>query len=110
MTGSRILIFRLEQAVEQVIDIATHLVSARNLPRPGTVKGLFVILGKEKILSNGVSGAMVKAVGFRNMAVHEYEEEKFDVKRVFRDYKDDVRDLKKFCAEVVEILEGEGKK
>lgn len=102
-----LLVFRLEQAVEQAIDIATHLVSAKGLPRPGTLKELFVALDKAKILSKETTIAMTKAVGFRNIAVHEYEEVKFDIKKVYRDYKDDVRDLKRFCNEVVAILEKE---
>ena len=103
-----LLVFRLEQAVEQAIDVATHLVSAKGVSRPGGLADLFAVLGKERVLSEEVSGAMVKAVGFRNIAVHEYEEEKFDVKRVYGDYKDDLRDLKRFCAEVVGILEKDG--
>lgn len=103
-----LLVFRLEQAVEQAIDIATHLVSALRLPRPGKSKELFEALGKVGVVSGEISGAMEKAVGFRNIAVHEYDDVKFDVKRVYRDYKNDVRDLKKFCAIVVEYLEKTG--
>ncbi len=102
-----LLVFRLEQAVEQAIDIATHLVSAKGLPRPGTLKELFGALGKAKMLPEEITKAMTKAVGFRNIAVHEYDDVKFDIKKVYRDYKDDVRDLKKFCAEVVRLLEKE---
>ena len=102
-----LLVFRLEQAVEQAIDIATHLVSAKGLPRPGTLKELFGALGKAKILPEETTEAMTKAVGFRNIAVHEYDDVKFDIKKVYRDYNDDIRDMKKFCAEVVEFLEKE---
>ncbi len=102
-----LLVFRLEQAVEQAIDIATHLVSAKGLPRPGTLKELFGALGKAKILPEETTEAMTKAVGFRNIAVHEYDDVKLDIKKVYRDYNDDIRDMKKFCAEVVEFLEKE---
>ncbi len=100
-----LLVFRLEQTVEQAIDIATHVVSALDLPRPGTLKELFGTLGKKKVLTVKTSKAMEKAVGFRNMAVHEYEDVKFDIKKVYRDYKDDILEMKKFCAEVVSFLE-----
>lgn len=103
-----LLVFRLEQAVEQAIDIATHLVSALGLPRPGKLKELFEALGKKGLVSKEIGEAMVRAVGFRNIAVHEYDDIKFDIKQVYRDYKDDVRDLKKFCARVVEYLEKTG--
>ena len=102
-----LLVFRLEQATEAAIDIATHIISAKKLPRPENLKGLFEVLGEGKILTGETAEAMIKAVGFRNIAVHEYDDVKFDIKRVYGDYKDDVRDLKRFCAEVVEILEKE---
>src|SRR3989344_550193 len=64
-----------------------------------------LVLGKNKYLSAQTAEAMAKAVGFRNIAIHDYDDEKFDIKEVYRDYKDDIRDMKKFCAEVVSFLE-----
>jgi len=45
-----LLVFRLEQATEAAIDIATHIISAKKLPRPENLKGLFEVLGEGKIL------------------------------------------------------------
>ena len=99
------LVFELIQCVELATDIATHIISSENLPRPDTHKEVFMILGKNKYLSAQTAEAMAKAVGFRNIAIHDYDDEKFDIKEVYRDYKDDIRDMKKFCAEVVSFLE-----
>jgi len=99
------LVFELIQCVELATDIATHIISSENLPRPDTHKEVFLILGKNKYLSAQTAEAMAKAVGFRNIAIHDYDDEKFDIKEVYRDYKDDIRDMKKFCAEVVSFLE-----
>jgi|SRR3989344_5102162 len=104
-----LVVFRLMQSVEQALDIASHLVAAYGFPRPDTAKDMFLALGRKRLLSNEVAKAMAKAVGFRNIAAHEYMEEIFDVEKVYRDYKDDIRDLKRFCEEVVGILEGEEK-
>lgn len=101
------LVFELIQCVELATDIATHIISSENLPRPDTHKEVFLVLGKSKYLSTETAEAMAKAVGFRNIAIHDYGDEKFDIKEVYRDYKDDIRDTKKFCAEVVEFLERE---
>ena len=101
------LAFDLIQCVELLTDIATHIIAANDLPRPETHKEVFLNLGKAGYLSKGTAEAMGSAVGFRNIAVHEYDDVKFDPAKVYRDYKDDVRDAKKFCAEVVEILEKE---
>lgn len=99
------LTFELIQCVELATDIATHIISAENLPRPETHKEVFLSLGKAGYLSTETAKAMAKAVGFRNVAIHEYDDEEFDSSQVYQDYKNDVADLKKFCAEIVTILE-----
>ena len=99
------LTFELIQCVELATDIATHIISAENLSRPDTHKEVFLILGKEGYLTKETAEGMAKAVGFRNIAVHEYDDVKFDIKQVYGDYKDDVRDLRRFCAEAVGFLE-----
>lgn len=101
------LMFDLIQCVELATDIATHIIAANDLPRPETHKEVFLNLGKAGYLSKETAEAMSNAVGFRNIAIHEYDDVKFDPAKVYRDYKDDVRDTKKFCAETVEILEKE---
>ena len=105
----RMLVFRLMQCVEIAIDIAAHLVAAHELPMPESAKEMFLTLGKKKILSTDVAETMSNAVGFRNLAAHEYDEPEFNIKVVFRDYKSDILDLKRFAKEVVEVLEGEKK-
>lgn len=101
------LMFDLIQCVELATDIATHIIAANDLPRPETHKEVFLNLGKEGYLSKEIAEAMGKAVGFRNIIIHEYDDVEFDPAKVYRDYKDDVRDTKKFCAEIVAILEKE---
>lgn len=98
------LVFRLTQAVEAAIDVGTHLVSALEIARTETARDVFEELAKNKILSKDTAEAMGKAVGFRNLAVHEYDEESFDIREVYRDYKNDIVDLRRFITEVMEYL------
>ena len=56
--------FRLQQSVETCIDIATHIVSALNIPRKETAKDAFLVLGKEGIIDKKLVARMGKR-GFR---------------------------------------------
>lgn len=100
-----LLTFRLVQCVEIAIDIATHIIAALNLPRKETAKEAFLFLGQGGILSKKTALALSKAAGFRNLAAHEYDEATFNVGEVFKDYKNNVKELKLFSAEIVKFTE-----
>jgi uncharacterized protein YutE (UPF0331/DUF86 family) len=68
-----IIILNLQRAVQFVIDIATHIVSTEELGVPQTLKDLFQLLEKHQILEHDLSSKMQKMVGFRNIAVHDYQ-------------------------------------
>lgn len=98
------LVFRLVQAVEAAIDIATHIISNLEITRPESYKDLFLSLNKQNILTQKTAHEMAQAAGFRNLAVHEYDGQKFDYDQVKRDYLSDVVTLNNFCAEIIEFL------
>lgn len=99
-----LLVFRLVRCVELAIDIATHIIASMKLPRKESTKEIFLLLGERRILSKSTAEAMSKAAGFRNLAVHEYDTEEFNVVQVFKDYKNDIKDLKAFSNEVSSFL------
>lgn len=69
-----ILALNLTRAVQLSADIAAHLVASTDLPPPDTMGQVFSTLGKANIISAELAERMVKAVGFRNLAVHNYDE------------------------------------
>ena len=97
-----LLTFRLQQAVEIAIDIATHIISTLELEKPETARSSFEVLAKYKIISDDMSKKMMLAVSFRNIVVHKYED--FDFNQVFLDYKIDIDNLKVFIGEVIKYL------
>lgn len=99
-----LLVFRLVRCVELAIDITTHIVASLKFPRKESTKEIFLLLGEKKILSKSTAEAMSKAAGFRNLAVHEYDTEEFNISQVFKDYKKDIKDLKRFSKEVGEFI------
>ncbi len=98
-----LLTFRLQQAVETCIDIATHIIAGLNLPRKESSKDAFLVLGKQGIIDETLASRMGKAADFRNRVVHGYNN--FDFSILFHDYKDDLNDLKNFGAQTVRFLE-----
>lgn len=97
-----LLTFRLQQAVEISIEIATHIISSLELEKPETARSSFEVLSKHKIISDDLSKKMMLAVSFRNIVVHQYED--FDFNQFFRDYKDDIECLKIFIGEIIKYI------
>lgn len=98
-----LLTFRLQQAVETCIDIATHIIAQLDSPQKETAKDAFLYLGERKITNKELSEKMGKAADFRNRVVHGYND--FDFRLLFKDYKNNIKDLKEFGAEIVKYLE-----
>jgi len=95
--------FRLQQAVETSIDIATHIIASLSLERKERAKDAFLLLGKEKIIDKNLAQKMGKAADFRNRVVHGYND--FDFSLLFKDYRNDVTDLRNFGNQILEYLE-----
>lgn len=94
--------FRLQQSVETAIDIANHLASTLPLPQRDTAADVFLLLGQEKIIPRAVANKMKGACGFRNLVVHHYGQ--IDFRKLYRDYKDDLEDLRNFAKAVFRFL------
>lgn len=69
-----IFVLNLQRAIQTCIDVAAHIIKQRSMPIPKTLREYFSLLFDEGILSESLSANMCNMVGFRNIAVHEYEE------------------------------------
>ncbi len=98
-----LIVFRLQQAVETCIDIAAHIIAGLDAPRKETAKDAFVFLGEKRIINKELSLKMGKATDFRNRVVHGYNN--FDLKLLFKDYKEDLKDLRQFGAGILKYIE-----
>ena len=68
-----IVALNLTRAVQLSVDIAAHYLSGASIPPPQTMGEAFIQLHQLGILTLEQSERMRKAVGFRNIAVHNYE-------------------------------------
>jgi len=68
------IILNLQRACEASIDLAMHIVAVKKLGLPQQSRDAFTLLEAEGILSSPLSDKMKAMVGFRNIAVHDYQE------------------------------------
>jgi len=94
--------FNLHLAIENCIDLAAHIISEEGLGVPGSASEMFYLLEENNYLSPKLTEKMVKAVGLRNLIVHEYV--KIDLKRLFEIVHKDTQDLKDYIVSVLKKL------
>jgi uncharacterized protein YutE (UPF0331/DUF86 family) len=68
-----IIVLNLTRAVQVCVDIGTHLISATESIPPRSMGEVFSALERLGTISQETATAMRKAVGFRNIAVHNYD-------------------------------------
>ena len=68
-----IVALNLSRAVQICVDIGGHLISGLDEPAPDTMGQTFDILARAGVLDENLAHSLKKAVGFRNIAVHNYD-------------------------------------
>ena len=94
--------FNMHLAIQNCMDIAAHVISDGGLGVPDSAGDMFFLLHENGYLSADLAERMVKAVGFRNLLVHEYE--KIDLQRLHQAAEKNVDDLLAFLASIFSKL------
>lgn len=94
---------RMQNALESCIDVATHLAAGLQLPRQEYASDIFLLLGKNKVISQGMAKKFKSIVGFRNILVHNYAD--INYKLAYSNLSEKLQDLKQFAKEILEFLE-----
>ena len=66
-------ILNIQRAVEACIDISNRLVKLNNLGVTKSARESFELLKKQNIIEENTAIKMQKMIGFRNIAVHDYQ-------------------------------------
>ena len=98
-----ILSINLERAVQLCVDVGAHLIADFEVPPPQTMGAVFDILVAEGLVSVETGIALRKAVGFRNLSVHAYDQ--VDWARVFTIVHERLDDFRYFAQAVVKHLD-----
>lgn len=73
------IILNLQRACEACIDLAMHIVSELNLGVPQSSRDVFDMLHESGIIDDDLNVRMKAMVGFRNVAVQDYQSIKVEI-------------------------------
>ena len=93
-----VLVLNLSRAVQLCVDIAAHLLTDSRQPVPATMGETFASLAASGTIEAALASRLRRAVGFRNIAVHNYEVIDWDI--VFALAGDPLADFEQFAAAV----------
>jgi uncharacterized protein YutE (UPF0331/DUF86 family) len=92
LTRQDSIILNLQRACEASIDLAMALVKVHRLGPPQEIRHAFELLQDAGLLDAALAARMARMVGFRNVAVHDYQRLNLDVvKAIILDRLDDFR-------------------
>lgn len=73
------IILNIQRAIQASIDMGSHIIRIKKLGIPQTSSEVFSILSENKIIPNDLSINLQKMIGFRNIAVHDYQKLDLDI-------------------------------
>lgn len=73
------IILNIQRACEASIDLAMHIVSEKKLGLPKTSREAFKLLQEANIIDERLAKTLMNMVGFRNIAVHDYQTIELDI-------------------------------
>lgn len=79
------IVLNLQRACEAAIDLAMHVTRIRRLGLPGDAREAFTLLERAHLIPADVANRMRAMVGFRNIAVHQYQDLQLPVLRAILD-------------------------
>jgi uncharacterized protein YutE (UPF0331/DUF86 family) len=79
LTRQDAAVLNLQRACEAALDMAQRVISLQGWGIAETSKDLFTLLQRHSVISAAVAKTLTNMVGFRNLAVHDYEELNYDI-------------------------------
>lgn len=73
------IILNIQRACEASIDLAMHIVSERKLGIPKASREGFKLLEEAGLIDSSLAKTLMNMVGFRNIAVHDYQALEVDI-------------------------------
>ena len=79
----------------RAVQLSVHIIAESNSPPPDTMGATFDTLSDNLIIDQALAIRMKRAVGFRNVAIHNYRE--IDWVIVYRICQDNLKDFKEYA-------------
>jgi len=95
-----IVLFNLQIAIQNCIDIGSHIISDEGLGVAGSTSEIFYILQENGYIDAQLTEKIITAVGFRNLVAHEYGN--LDLAKVYQIVHEDIEDIEFFIRTILE--------
>lgn len=95
------IVLNLQRACEACIDAAMHLVRIHRLGLPTSSRQVFQLLAQAGLIDQGLAKQLMAMVGFRNIAVHAYQELDMDIVRGILEHR--LADLAAFARRLIAL-------
>ena len=96
------IILNIQRAVESCIDISMHIVSKKKLGIPQNSRDAFEVMNHNGLISDELLKNIKGMIGFRNIAVHNYQKLNLDViQKVIENH---LGDFEEFTSQVSKFL------
>lgn len=95
------IILNIQRACEASIDLAMHIVSERKLGVPKASREGFKLLQEAGLIDATLAKTLMNMVGFRNIAVHDYQTLELDILQAILDKH--INDFKDFTKVVLRL-------
>ncbi|MDX1585068.1 MAG: DUF86 domain-containing protein [Thermoanaerobaculia bacterium] len=99
LTKQDSILLNLQRACKATIGSAMHLVRTKRLGVPQESRQAFELLMEADLLGEALGERMIRMVGFRNIAIHEYR--KLDLEIVRQIVEERLSDLRDFAGWVI---------
>ncbi|QEK11269.1 DUF86 domain-containing protein [Crassaminicella thermophila] len=85
------IILNIQRACEACIDLAMHVVSISKMGIPQSSRDAFELLNKNEIIDDTLTKNLKAMIGFRNIAVHNYQAVNLDIiEKIIKYHLDDM--------------------
>lgn len=96
------IVLNIQRAVEATIDIAMYIVATKKLGIPKSSRDAFEVLAHNEIIDNEILEKLKDMIGFRNIAVYNYQKLNLDIlQKVIENNLDDFGEFIYFINKVI---------
>lgn len=96
-----LIVLNIQRAVQAAIDMATHVVRVKKWGIPQSYGENFEILYKQEAITQELADKLIAMVGFKNIAIHDYQRLNSDIVVSIIDYH--LSDLETFSSTIVKV-------
>jgi uncharacterized protein YutE (UPF0331/DUF86 family) len=93
------IVLNIQRACEASIDLAMHLIRRERLGIPQATREAFAMLRDAGIIDDRLAARMMAMVGFRNVAIHDYQELNLEILRAI--VHGDIGDVRDFAQQIL---------